>query len=268
MSSGVKTRLSHRMTSIDAIRFAFTRDGGRKSHQILVRERAMQLIARWLLTLVVVVSITPGALAHSPEDVQGILGDKERYFQVIDKQAPDFTLRSADGRTVKLADFRGEVVVLHFIYTNCPDVCPLHSERIAEIQALVNQTPMKDRVQFITITTDPLRDTSEVRQAYGPAHGLDPVNWLFLTTTPDQQEDATRKLAEAFGHKFTKEADGYQMHSIVTHVIDREGRWRGNFHSLKFEPVNIVVFINALVNDVHPEPGEGEGFWEWLKALF
>lgn len=268
MSSGARTRLSNRMTSIDAIRFAFRRDSRRKNRQILVRARAMQLIARWLLALVVIVSITPGALAHSPEDIQGILGDKERYFQVMDRPAPDFILGSADGRTVKLADFRREVVVLHFIYTNCPDVCPLHAERIAEIQKMINRTPMTDRVQFITITTDPLRDTPEVLRAYGPAHGLDPVNWLFLTTTQDQPEDTTRKLAEAFGHKFTKEVDGYQMHSIVTHVIDREGRWRGNFHSLKFEPVNMVVFINALVNDVHSEPSEEEGFWGWLKALF
>jgi protein SCO1/2 len=221
-----------------------------------------------MLAFVLVVSIVPAASSHSLEDVQAILGDKETYFQAIDKPAPDFALRDADGHTHKLADFRGKVVVLHFIYTNCPDICPLHAERIAEIQKMVNQTPMKDRVQFITITTDPSRDTPDVLRAYGPAHGLDPVNWLFLTTTSDQPEDATRKLAEAFGHKFTKDAEGYQMHSIVTHVIDREGLWRGNFHSLKFQPVNMVVFINALVNDVHPESEQEGGFWGWLKALF
>jgi protein SCO1/2 len=229
----------------------------------------MSAIVRWILAFVLVVSIVPAASSHSLEDVQEILGGKETYFQAIDKPAPDFTLRDADGRTYKLADFRGKVVVLHFIYTSCPDICPLHAERIAEIQKMVNQTPMKDRVQFITITTDPSRDTPDVLRAYGPAHGLDPVNWLFLTTTADQPEDTTRKLAEAFGHKFTKDAEGYQMHSIVTHVIDREGLWRGNFHSLKFQPVNMVVFINALVNDVHPETKKEEGgFWGWLKALF
>ena len=229
----------------------------------------MSAILRRMLAFVLVVSIVPAASSHSLEDVQAILGDKETYFQAIDKPAPDFIMRNADGRTYKLADFRGKVVVLHFIYTSCPDVCPLHAERIAEIQKMVNQTPMKDRVQFITITTDPSRDTPDVLRAYGPAHGLDPINWLFLTTTADQPEDATRKLAEAFGHKFTKEAEGYQMHGIITHVIDREGLWRGNFHSLKFQPVNMVVFINALVNDIHPESKDEEGgFWGWLKALF
>lgn len=229
----------------------------------------MNAVMRWMFAFVLVASIVPEASSHSLDDVQAILGDKETYFQAIDKPAPDFTLRDADGRTYKLADFRGKVVVLHFIYTNCPDICPLHAERIAEIQRMVNQTPMTDRVQFITITTDPSRDTPDVLRTYGPAHGLDPINWLFLTTTADQPEGATRKLAEAFGHKFTKEAEGYQMHSIVTHVIDREGLWRGNFYSLKFQPLNMVVFINALVNDVHPESKEEEGgFWGWLKALF
>jgi protein SCO1/2 len=178
-------------------------------------------------------------------------------------------LHTADGKTIRLADFRSKIVVLHFIYTHCPDVCPLHAERIAQIQQMVKEGHMQDRVQFITITTDPTRDTPDVMREYGKIHGLDPANWVFLTTTEDQPEDATRRLAESFGHRFTKEEEGYQMHSIVTHVIDREGRWRGNFHSLKFEPVNMVVFINALVNHVHSGPKEDEGsFWGWLRALF
>lgn len=44
------------------------------------------------------------------------------------------TLENAEGRVVDLQDLRAKVVVLHFIYPSCPDVCPLHAERIAEIQ--------------------------------------------------------------------------------------------------------------------------------------
>ncbi|MBA1143400.1 SCO family protein [Mesorhizobium neociceri] len=212
-----------------------------------------------------VAGFTHGARAHSLDDVDAMLQNDEKYFQPIDKPAPDFTLRTADGRTVRPADLLGNVVVLHFIYTSCPDVCPLHTEKIAEIQKMVNGAPMKDQVTFVTITTDPTKDTPDVLNAYGPAHGLDPANWLFLTTTPDQPEDATRKLAEAFGHKFSMTDDGYQMHGIVTHVIDKEGRWRANFHGLNFAPVNLVTFVNALTNNVerpHAEPDEG-----WLAKL-
>lgn len=208
-------------------------------------------------------------LAHSLKELETELWNREKYFQPIDKAAPSFSLQDSEGRSVSLADYRGKVVVLNFIYASCPDVCPLHSERIAEIQKMVNQSAMKARVQFISITTDPTNDQPEVLRGYGPAHGLDPVNWVFLTTKPGQPEDATRKLAEQFGHRFRKEKDGYQAHGIVTHVIDKEGRWRANFHGLKFEPTNLVIFINALMNDIekpHEEPRPT--LWQRMKNWF
>ncbi len=189
--------------------------------------------------------------AHSLKELEGQLGKREKYFQPFDKDAPGFELENADGRVVRLADFQDKVVVLHFIYMNCPDFCPLHAERIAEIQEMVNQTPMKDQVQFISVTTDPKNDTAEVMRDYGPPHGLDPANWMFLSSGTEKPEDTTRKLAEQYGHKFTKTDEGYQIHGVVTHVIDREGRWRANFHGLRFQPTNLVLFINALVNDEH-----------------
>src|SRR3546814_8164252 len=84
---------------------------------------------------------------------------KEEYFQTIDRRAPGFELVDADGKPVALSEFADRIVVMHFINAGCPDVCPLHADRIAEIQGMINQTPMKDRVQFISITTDPANDT-------------------------------------------------------------------------------------------------------------
>lgn len=225
-----------------------------------------------LLALGVFAATSMPASAHSLKDkgeLDRLMGDKEKFFQPFEKEAPSFSLQDADGNAVSRTDLRGKVVVLNFIYAGCPDVCPLHAEKIAEIQEMVNQTPMKDRVQFITITTDPKNDTPAVLRDYGPAHGLDPVNWVFLTTTPDQPEDTTRRLAEAHGHKFTKTEDGYQTHSVVTHIIDRQGQWRANFYGLRFEPTNMVLFINALVNETAAPHGHGEqSLWDKMKGLF
>ncbi|MBI4273548.1 MAG: SCO family protein [Rhizobiales bacterium] len=215
------------------------------------------------------IATIPEASSHSVKDLEAMLGSREKYFQPIDKPAPHFELQDADGRVVDLAALRGKVVVVHFIYAGCPDICPLHADRIADVQAMVNQSPMKDVVRFVSITTDPKNDTPDVLRAYGGIHGLDAANWLFLTTTPNQPEDTTRKLAEQFGHKFQKTENEYQIHGIVTHVIDKDGRWRANFHGLKFEPANLVVFINALVNDDHKPHGHDErGMWDRLKRLF
>jgi protein SCO1/2 len=229
----------------------------------------MRLFKNLAAILALIIAVVPMARAHSLDEVDAMLEGDEKYFQPIDKPVPDFTLRTADGRVVRPADLLHKVVILHFIYTSCPDVCPLHAEKIAEIQAMVNGTPMKDEVTFVTITTDPTLDTPDVLRSYGPAHGLDPVNWLFLTTTQDQSEDTTRKLAEAFGHKFTLTDDGYQMHGTVTHVIDKEGYWRANFHGLDFAPINLVTFVNALTNDVErPHAEQDKGWLTKLKDLF
>ena len=225
----------------------------------------MACMRRWLLTLLFI-SVTAAAWAHSLKDLETLLGDKEKYFQSLDKATPDFALETPDGKPVRLSDLRGRVVVLHFVYAGCPDICPLHADRIAEIQSMVNQTPVKAQVQFVTITTDPKSDTPDVLRAYGEQHRLDPANWTFLTTGSGQPEDTTRKLAEEFGHKFMKQDDGYQVHGIVTHVIDKEGRWRANFHGLRFEPSNLVVSINALVNGAQKAHGhESQSTWGRIK---
>lgn len=209
------------------------------------------------------------AWSHSLEEVEEQLHDKDNYFQPVDTPTPDFTLQDAAGKTVRMTDLGGKVVVLNFIYTNCPDVCPLHAELIATLQSMINKTPMKSMVQFVTVTTDPKRDTGEVLTDYGKAHGLDPVNWTFLTASPEQPEDTTRLLAKAYGLKFTLTEDGEQMHGVVTHVIDQDGRLRGRFHGLKFQPLSLVVFVNALTNKLqvpHAEPKPS--LWDQFLSLF
>ncbi|MCC2653171.1 MAG: hypothetical protein K0Q60_3337, partial [Microvirga sp.] len=48
--------------------------------------------------------------------------------------APDFALTSQDGKEVRLEDFRGKVVAVTFIYTSCPDVCPMLTDKMARVQ--------------------------------------------------------------------------------------------------------------------------------------
>jgi protein SCO1/2 len=202
------------------------------------------------LGLMLVLAGVASAAAHSLKDLEGQLLKRERYVQMMSKKAPEFALQDTNGRRIRLSDFAGKVVVLNFVYTNCPDVCPLHSEAIASIQEAINPTPMKDVVQFVTIMTDPERDTPVVMQAYGSTHGLDPINWVFLTSGTDESE-ATRELAGRYGLKFTPSKDGYQMHGIVTHLIDKSGNLRARYHSLKFNETNMIIHINALTNDNH-----------------
>ena len=235
------------------------------------RRNAVAIALAALLAIAGFAAAGSPALAHSLKELEEELSSRDKYFQPVDQPAPDFALVDAVGKAVTLADFRDKVIVLNFIYATCGDVCPLHSQLIAQLQLLINVSPMNDQVAFISITTDPAHDQGTVLTEYGEAQGLDPANWMFLTSPPDQPEDTTRKVAKTYGLEFT-EVDGVQMHGLVTHVIDREGKLRGRFHGLRFEPVSLVTFVNALVNDVH-KPGEAAQAkpadpWLWVSGLF
>ena len=220
-----------------------------------------------IAVLFVFLVITSSRADHPGANLDKLMINKEKFFEKKNKPAPTFELINGNGEQVSLSEYAGKILVVHFVYTSCPDVCPLQAQKIQDIQTMINSSPMKETVQFVTITTDPLIDTPDVLKAYGDDHSLDPVNWTFLTVAPKQAEDTTRKLAEAFGHKFVKSDDGYQTHGVVTHVIDRGGRWAGNFHSLRFKSINMVLYINGLINN-HLEPERQEGWLNKLKGIF
>lgn len=223
-----------------------------------------------LPALLVALSLATPALAHHPgENLDEVMGDKEQFFQKIDEPAQPFELADAEGNPVRLSDFADKIVVLNFIFASCTDVCPLHSELIADVQSKINITPMKDMVQFITVTTDPDVDTPDVLRGYGEAHGLDSTNWTFLTARPGDPEATTRELSEAYNVRFDQLDDGQQMHGVVTNVIDRGGRLAAKFHGLRFDPVNLVLYINGLTNAPARSNGSPEtGWWSSIKGLF
>ena len=227
---------------------------------------------RWfrIIAALCIAVLAPVAVAHHPgENLDAVMGDKEKFFQAVDLPAPAFELVDAKGRPVRLADFADKIVILNFIYAGCTDVCPLHSEKIAKVQSLINASPMKDRVQFLSITTDPDRDTPDVLAAYGESHGLDVANWTFLTRSPGTPEDTTRRIAKTYGLEFTETPDGQQMHGVVTHVIDRDGRLAAKFHGLRFDSVNLVLYINGLINNAHvPVLREKKRLWERVLDWF
>ena len=197
-------------------------------------------------------AVTPApALAHHTlQQMEEALREREDYLQLMNKEAPTFALKDPDGWPVRLEDFKGKVVILNFVFATCTDVCPLHSDLIADIQGKVNVLPVREQVQFITITTHPELDTPELLKPYGTKHGLDPANWTFLTSGPERPTE-TREIAERYGLKFTPVGNGQFIHGVVTYVIDQKGVLRARYHGLKFNPVNLVMHVNALINKAH-----------------
>lgn len=193
--------------------------------------------------------------AHGLTSVEDGINESDRYAQFVEKNAPDFRLYDVDGNPSALKDFAGKVVVLHFTYLRCTDDCPLHMNLLGRLQSMVRAAGMSDQVQFITIATDTeeVAATRELMRGYGKNFGLTDDNWSLLFRGEEDSPDATVKVAEGYGLKFVPVDGNMQMHGVVTHVVDQTGVMRARFHGLKFEPVNLVSYVNALVNDDHSQ---------------
>ena len=75
---------------------------------------------------------------------------------------PDFTLTDQSGQKVSMADQRGKLVLLTFLYTNCPDVCPLITQNLN--QALQMLGAKRDDVRVLAVSVDPEGDTPKARR--------------------------------------------------------------------------------------------------------
>jgi protein SCO1/2 len=80
------------------------------------------------------------------------------------QRAPDFSLTSQTGETVRLSDFLGKYVLIFFGFTNCDSECPLTMGYLKQMRDRLG--PLADQVQVILITSDPARDTPEVLGEY------------------------------------------------------------------------------------------------------
>jgi protein SCO1/2 len=132
----------------------------------------------------------------------------------------DFSLLDPQGRTRTLADFRGQVVVLFFGFTQCPDVCPTALSRAAAVMQQLG--PAADRVQVIFVTVDPERDTAPMLAAYTQA-----FHPRFLGLMADLP--TTERTAKDFKVFYRKVPTGssYTMdHTALSFVFDPAGRLR------------------------------------------
>jgi len=157
--------------------------------------------------------------------------------------APPFVLTSQDGKQVALADLRGKVVAVAFIYTSCPDICPLLTDKMARVQDKLGAA-FGAKVAFVSITLDPERDTPEVLKDYAQFWAAKLDGWSFLTGSLEAVRDVTRR----YGVFFAKKEDGSVEHSQLTTLIDAEGQMRVQYLGARFDPEEFRRDLMSLVD--------------------
>ncbi len=167
-----------------------------------------------LVAVVALLSVVAAACSSEPEELSGFV--RSPLPSVGDASLPD---ASSGGASFAMRAPEGELLIVYFGYTACPDVCPT---TLADLKsALRDMGDDADRVQVAMATIDPDRDTDEIISRYVQsfipgAHGL-----------RAQDDDSLRAAADVFGADYgvTKASDGRVevAHSPWLYAVDDEG---------------------------------------------
>jgi cytochrome oxidase Cu insertion factor (SCO1/SenC/PrrC family) len=149
------------------------------AHQESTRERMPQVILWGILgfSLFAVLSLGVWSIV-SREPFAELLFSKGSSRLPVYAVVPDFQLVNRSDQPVQRADLWGKIWVADFIFTHCPDECPLMSAEMARLQ--VDMAGIEN-FRSVSITVDPDRDTPTVLSHYAERLAADPERWLFLT---------------------------------------------------------------------------------------
>ena len=159
---------------------------------------------------------------------------------------PNLPVVTQDGKTLQFYDdvIKGKTVLISFIYTTCPDICPLTTARLAQVEQKLGDLMGRD-IFFISLSVDPEKDTPERLKAFADAFHAGP-GWLFLTGKPEDMRairwalgDRSTSLSEhrqeiVLGNEPTNEwqrnsAFG-DMDRLIMDIRSMDPKWRNQEH--------------------------------------
>lgn len=157
---------------------------------------------------------------------------------------PDFHLLDQNGAPVSLASFRGQPLILTFIFTRCPmpKFCPLISAQFAQLQSAIKSgAGALASTRLLSITLDPAFDQPPVLKQYAEQLQADPKVWTFATGEQAQVDKLTREFAV-----YVQPEGGTISHGLATALIAPDGRvaqmWRGN----TWKPDEVLSAVSLL----------------------
>lgn len=146
-------------------------------------------------------------------------------------QVPAFELHDQDGAAVTRETLRGHVWVANFMFTSCPDVCPILTAKMAGVRTRL----VADRVpvRVVSFTVDPQTDTPAVLKRYAQERSADFPDWRFLTGPLDEVK---RVIVEGFKQGLSAQPAQAGQPQAILHgshfvLVDRDLYIRGYYAS-------------------------------------
>jgi protein SCO1/2 len=166
-------------------------------------------------------------------------------FAQVGKEVPDFSLVDQDGKRISVKDFRGKALAITFIYRECPlpEYCIRMSRNFSDLANEVNSdAAVKDRIQLLSISFDPKRDTPEKLKQYGLGYLGSGAKELGVWKLAVGTDDEVRKIADFFGLRYEiDDNDKTQInHSLRTAVIAPDGIVKKIFAGNEWTPDDLL----------------------------
>jgi protein SCO1/2 len=153
--------------------------------------------------------------------------------------APEFSLRDQAGHVVRLADQRGKVTIVTFLYTHCPDACPLTAAHINAALTLLGHR--RDDVAALAVSVDPKGDTPSAIRTFVHSHRLLP-QFRYLTGTAA----ALERIWRLYNVTPVTESGPDPDHTLYVLLLDRTGKTRVLFDALA-KPSAIAHDVGVLL---------------------
>ncbi len=189
------------------------------------REKAMMntLTAAWLAACLISL---PAVNAYAHESPPFTVLSRSIAAATKHRALPEFSFVERSGKKVTLEDLRGKVWIADFIYTHCPDTCPMQSADMAKLQ---DRWRTQDGVKLVSFSVDPERDTPQALSEYAKRFRADATSWLFLTGNKTEiarlVEDGFRLMLSPAAHGNTRVI----VHSSRFALIDQQGKVNGYY---------------------------------------
>jgi len=141
----------------------------------------------------------------------------------------------------------GHITVMGFIYTHCPDICPMTTHNMYLTEKKLNESGIED-VKFIALSFDPDRDSPNVLKEFAEIRDLDFNSWTLLTG----EKSTVNELLKRFDVKAIKTDENIDeegnpeysmMHTDRISLVDQTGKLRKNY---KGSTLNIEEIINDI----------------------
>ena len=148
--------------------------------------------------------------------------------------------RNQNAQKINIADLKGKVQVVAFVYTYCEHSCPLIIARLKGIEKAIPAEEKPD-VQFLLISLDPERDTTDVLKRYMHDKNLNEPLWAMLNGDPDDVLELSALLGVRYRPMDSDSKD--IAHSNMITVLDRQGRIHYQMKGLNEDPDAVISAI-------------------------